>query len=145
MQFKSDKEVLAEIYRNTQLALQSISDIMPEIEDDDIKKEIAYQHDEYERISGRACAIARDTGSELKEPSAIKKAMMWSAIKMNTVNDSGSQHIAALMLRGTVMGLASLKTTYTDTEKTLSNDIKHLLKDLIALEENFEKRLKSYL
>ena len=31
---KSDGEVLAEIYRNAQLALQSISDIMPEASGD---------------------------------------------------------------------------------------------------------------
>ena len=34
---KSNSETLSEIYRNAQLALQSISDILPEIEDGAIK------------------------------------------------------------------------------------------------------------
>ena len=44
---KSNSETLSEIYRNTQLALESISDILPEIEDENIKEEIMRQHEEY--------------------------------------------------------------------------------------------------
>ena len=45
--FKKDEEVLAEIYRNCQLALQSISDVLPETEDEELKREIEAQHDGY--------------------------------------------------------------------------------------------------
>ena len=51
---KSDKEILAEVYRNAQLALQSISDILPEIEDGAVREEVLREHEEYEKISGRA-------------------------------------------------------------------------------------------
>ena len=37
-QTKSNSEIVAEIYRNAQLALTSISDIMPEVEDGDIRE-----------------------------------------------------------------------------------------------------------
>ena len=36
---KKTEEALAEIYRNAQLALQSISDILPAVEDETIKEE----------------------------------------------------------------------------------------------------------
>lgn len=142
---KKDSEILAEIYRNAQLALTSISDILPEIEDEAIKEEILKQHEEYERVCGQASALAHKYGVELKEPGPIKKAMMWSAIKMGTANDNSAQNVAQMMIRGTVTGITSLKTSYTDGEKIMDEEVKTLLKELIDLEEGFEKRLKSYL
>lgn len=142
---KSDKEILAEVYRNAQLALQSISDILPEIEDGAVREEVLREHEEYEKISGRAAQLARLRGVRLKEPNPVKKAMMWSAIKMNTAADNSSQHIAQMMIKGTVTGITSLKTTRTDGGEEVDEEIKQLLDRLIALEEGFERRLKKYL
>ena len=84
---KSDKEILPEVYRNAQLALQSISDILPEIEDGAVREEVLREHEEYEKISGRAAQLARLRGVRLKEPNPVEKAMMWSAITVNTATD----------------------------------------------------------
>ena len=35
MEVKKSEEILAEIYRNCQLALESISDILPEVDDEE--------------------------------------------------------------------------------------------------------------
>ncbi|MDE6868243.1 MAG: hypothetical protein K2J83_03770, partial [Clostridia bacterium] len=88
MDIKSDSEIVAEIYRNAQLALTSISDIMPEVEDGDIREEIMREHEEYERICSEAAQLALKYDLDLKEPNPIKKAMMWSAIKMGTAADN---------------------------------------------------------
>ena len=84
-EFKKDSEILAEIYRNAQLALTSISDILPEIDDESIKEEILREHEEYEKICSQAASLAHKYNLELKEPSPVKKAMMWSAIKRATI------------------------------------------------------------
>ena len=142
---KSRAEVLAEIYRNAKLATQSIADILPQTEDGDIRREIMRQHGEYQRICGDAEKLAKKYGVQLKEPGPVKKAMMWSAIKMNTAADRSPQHIAQLMVRGTVTGVTSLKTTQTDSEAYTDGETKRLLEDLISLEEGFEERLKAFL
>ena len=142
---KSDSEVLAEIYRNAQLAQVSITDLLPEVEDEDIKEELLSEHEEYERICSEAASLANRFNLELKDPSPIKKAMMWSAIKMNTATDNSRQNVAQMMIKGTVNGITSLKTSLSDGAEIMNGDIKKLLKDLIAVEEGFEKRLKKYL
>lgn len=142
---KTDSEIVAEIYRNAQLALESISDIMPEVEDSDIRNEIMRQHEEYEKICSKAAALALKHNVDVKEPNAIKKAMMWSAIKMGTANDNSSQNIAQMMIRGTVNGITSLKTSLTDGEKGMDPEVKRLLNELINMEEGFEKKLKRFL
>lgn len=145
LQVKSNAETIAEIYRNAQLALTSISDIMPEIEDGAIREEIMRQHEGYEKISGKAALMSKQYDIEIKEPNPMKKAMMWSSIKMNTMADNSRSHIAQMMVQGTVMGLTSLKQTLTDGENSLDDDVKKLLKEAISLEEDYEERLKKFL
>ena len=142
---KKNEEILAEIYRNCQLALTSIADILPAIEDEKIKTEILRQHEEYEKICAKAAVIAKNKGLELKEPNPLKKAMMWGSIKMNTLTDNSTPHIAEMMIQGTVMGITALKTSLSDSEGYGDGEIVELLKELITLEENFEKRLKEFL
>ncbi len=144
-QKKNDSEIVAEIYRNAQLALTSISDIMPSIEDGDIREEVMREHEEYEKICSKAAKLALKYDIDLKEPSPIKKAMMWSAIKLGAANDNSSQNIAQMMIRGTVTGVTSLKTSLTDGGKKMDDEVKKLLTELIALEEGFEKKLKTFL
>ena len=144
-QRKSNEEVLSEIYRNAQLALESISDILPEIENDKMKEEIISEHDEYEKICAKAVLLAREKGQELKEPGSIKKAMMWSGIKMNTMKDNSVQHLAEMLIRGTVMGITALRQSETDSQGLRSPDVDELLQELISTEEKFEAKLKTFL
>ncbi len=144
-QKKNDSEILAEIYRNAQIALTSISDIMPEVEDGGIREEIMREHEEYEKVCSEAAHLALKYDVELKEPNPVKKAMMWSAIKMGAANDNSSQNIAQMLIRGTVNGITSLKTTMTDGGKNIDPEVKKLLASLISLEEGFEKKLKKFL
>lgn len=142
---KKSEELLAEVYRNCQLALESISDVLPEVDDAALKEEILRQHEEYEKISSKAAVLAKDKALEVKEPNPMKKAMMWTSVKMNTLADNSRSHIADMMIQGTVMGLTSLKTSYGERPVNDDEEISALANELIALEENFEQRLKTYL
>ena len=71
-EIKKSEEVLAEVHRNCQLALQSISDILPEVDDTAVKEELLRQHEEYERIGSKAAILAKDKNVELKNPGPIK-------------------------------------------------------------------------
>ncbi|MGN0822535.1 MAG: hypothetical protein ACI4NG_02055 [Candidatus Gallimonas sp.] len=146
MEVKKSEEILAEIYRNSQLALQSISDILPETEDAALREELLREHEEYEKIGGKAAILAKDKGIELKAPGCIKKAMMWSSIKMNTMTDNSGSHIAEMMVQGTVMGITALKTSLGDmSEECADEQIRALAEELLALEEGFEEKWKSFL
>ena len=142
---KKSEEALAEIYRNTNLAMQSIEDILPEVDHDGMTKELRSQHEGYAQIGSKAAKIAKDKGIALKEPGVFKKAMMWSSIKMSAMMDGSKNHIAEMMIRGTVMGITALRTTQTDLPIEPDPEVEKLLSELIDLEENYEKRLKEFL
>ena len=143
-QRKKTEEVLAEIYRNAELALQSINDIMPQVDDFEVREELSRQHEEYEKFSSKACAIAKDRGIDLKEPNPLKKAMMWGSIKMSTLTDNSRSHIADMMIQGTVMGITALRTSAGDVADG-DESILALLDEMIKTEEAFEKRWKEFL
>lgn len=142
---KKTEEALAEIYRNAQLALTSIADILPQVDDTEVINELTFQHEEYERFSAKAAVIAKDKNIELKEPNFMKKAMMWGSIKMNTLTDNSRAHIADMMVQGTVMGVTSLRTTASQMPLDGDKDIISLLDEMIKTEEQFEKKWKEYL
>ena len=140
MDIKKSEEVLAEVHRNCEYAKQSISDILPETDDEAIKEELLRQHEEYERIAGRAALLARERMIEIKNPGPIKKAMMWSGIKMNTMKDDSRSHIAEMMVQGTVMGVTALRSTIGEmSDEFADEDVKDLAEDLLHTEEEFEK------
>ena len=143
MELKKSEEVLAEVHRNCQLALQSISDILPETEDTELKEELLRQHEDYEKIGGRAAILAKDKNIELKNPGPIKKAMMWGSIKMSTMTDNSRAHIAEMMVQGTVMGITALKSTLGEVcDDCADTEIISLARELLAAEESFEKKWK---
>lgn len=142
---KTDGEIIAEIYRNARLALTSIADILPETDDEEMRQEILSEHEEYERICAEAALLAKKCGAEVKEPSPVKRAMMWSAIKLNTAGDGSRSNIAQMMVRGTVTGITSLQTTLTENRHAIGGDTEALLRRLIDAEERFEERLKNFI
>ena len=144
MEVKKSEEVLAEVHRNCQLALQSISDILPETEDGELREELLREHEEYERLCGRAATIAKDKNIELKNPGPIKKAMMWSSIKMSTMTDDSRAHIAEMMVRGTVMGITAIKSSLGEmSDEEADEEIKALAQEVLRSEEQFEKKWKA--
>ncbi len=144
MEAKKSEEILAEVHRNCQLALQSISDILPAAEDVQIREELMRQHEDYERMGGRAAILAKDKNIELKNPGPIKKAMMWSSIKMSTLADNSRAHIAEMMTQGTVTGITALKSTLAEAcDACADDDILALARELLAAEERFEKKWKA--
>lgn len=142
---KQTEEALAEIYRNAQLAIQSISDILPQVEQFELKNELKAQHEEYERFSAKASMLAKDKGIELKEPNPFKKAMMWGSIKMSSMANNSPSHIADMMVQGTVMGITALRTTAGELSENGDREIVDLIKEMIDKEEEFEKRWKACL
>ncbi len=142
---KSGNELLAEIYRNTHYALQSISDIMPETEDAELCEELKKMHDGYELISGKAAILAKDQGVELKEPSPVKKAMMWGSVKLSTLKDNTRAHIAEMLTQGTVMGITALARSIGDSKDCADEKVLALAQELLDMEQKYEKKLKTYL
>lgn len=138
-------EFIGEVYRNASIALQSINDVMPEVENEELRNEIHDEYEGYERFITDLTSYMKEKGYEIKDIGNMKKIMMWSAIKMNTAFDSTHSHIAEIMIKGTVMGITEMTKIINETECLTDDKALDYAKRLLALQEEYEERLKKHL
>ncbi len=142
----NDYEIKAinDVYKNAHIALQSISDLLPSVEDKELKAELKLQYEGYEKVIGKISSFMAEKGIEKKDINPLKKAMLWSSIKMKTIINNSRNQIAEMMINGTVMGINEL-TAMKNEKDTLSAEITPYLEELLRLEEEYEQRLKKFL
>ncbi len=143
---KNDYNIKAiiDVYKNAHIALQSISDLLPSVEDDDLKTELQDEYEGYEKLIGEISTFMAENDIEPKDINPFKKAMLWSSIKMKTLFDNSRNQIAEMMINGTVMGINEL-TAMKNEQTNLDEKVLELLEKLLKLEEEYEQRLKKYL
>ena len=131
-------------YKNAHIAMQSISDLLPEVRDEGIKKELEEEFKGYETHIDAVSDFMKENGIEPKDINVFKKAIMKGSIKMKTIFDDSKNQIADMMLKGTVMGINELSQMMNE-KKNLDENVKILISDLLKTEENYEKRLRKFL
>lgn len=141
----TDKEALVSLYKNAHIALQSISDIIKEVSDENMKRELSDQYDGYEKYIGKLSSYMKETSTEVRDINPFKKAMLFASVKMNTAMDDSVSHVAELMIKGTVMGITELHELLNGSEKEISERVRNFAKELTELEESYEQRLKKFL
>lgn len=140
-----DHEVLTSIYKNAHIALQSISNIIGETDHPEMKKELNEEYEGYENFIGELSSYMKSIGLEPKDIGVMKKAFMFTSIKMNTMTNDSKSHIAELMIKGTVMGITELTEIKNGHCNELGEKTKEFLSKLLNLEEEYEQRLKQLL
>ena len=146
MNYKNiDEEVLTSVYKNAHIALQSISNVIGETTDEKMKNELIGEYDGYESFIGKLSSYMKEIGCEPKDIGVLQKAFMFTSIKINTLTDDSTSHIAELMIKGTVMGITELTEILNNHESELNEKTVSLTKELLSLEESYEQRLKKLL
>ena len=131
-------------YKNAHIAMQSISDILPDVSDAGLKKEL---NDEYEKYQIHVDGISdfmKENGITPKDINGFQKTVMKGSIKMKTLLNGSKNHIAEMMLKGTVNGVNELAAMKNESSN-LDDSVNEIIIDLLKTEEGFEKRLRKYL
>ena len=131
-------------YKNAHIAMQSISDLLPEVKDEGLKKELNSEYKGYETHINDISAFMKEQKLEPKDINMFKKAIMKGSIKMKTIFDDSKNQIADMMLKGTAMGINEL-TQMINEKDNLDENVCVLVTDLLKTEESYEKRLRKYL
>ena len=142
---QTEIDCIDNLYKNAHIAIQSISDVLPDCKDEEFEKELKLEYDGYKEMVDKISAFMKQKGLEPKEINVFKKAGMWMGIKMNSLTDKSTSHLADMMVKGTVMGITELKQLLSREDGILDEETKALINDLITVEEGYEERLKSFL
>ena len=143
--FIINNQVLDDIYKNAHIALQSISNLIADVDDIDLKNELLSQYEGYENIIKEASSIMDENNITKKDINPMKKAMLFTSIKLKTITGADKNKVADMMIQGTNMGIIQLTTIKNDKNKNLDEKVDKLLSDFIALEETYLNNLKKFL
>lgn len=141
---EKDLEFLTNIYQNARTGIQSINDILPKVTDLNLKHELSNEITSYELIAKECEMIAGNRFEEVKDNNWFEKTKLWFSIKMNTLLDNSTRHLAEMLLVGTVMGTLDLYKLLNDNQKA-PKELLMLCGKLLKLEEDFFNNLKSFL
>ncbi len=135
---------LDELNKGTTMGIDAINFILEKVEDKELKKTLKDQCDKYIKISKKVNKLY-DEYSEKKshETSTVEKAMTWSNIQMQTINDKSNSKIAEMLLQGTNMGIIEGRKMLNN--KKLDKQVKLLIEEFVAMQEECVEKLKEFL
>ena len=139
-----NKKAVIDVYKNAHIALQSLNDIIPAVNDKELKKELLMQVEGYTEVINEVKAYLKKKKIKEQDIGVLKKAMLWSSIKMSTLFNSSRNKIAELMIKGTHMGVIELIAMKNEKEN-YSEEVVALIDRLLELEEKYGERLKKFL
>ena len=123
------------IYQNINAGLQAIEDILPKIQDDNLKNLVAEMQDKYYSISKECEVFAKSEDIKgIKDNNWLEKVKMWMGVNMSTLTDKSNRKISELLILGSFMGYITCIKDAAD-HKNISNELDEILEKL----KNFQK------
>ncbi len=139
-------ELYAFIYKNVNMGAQSINDLLPKVKDEELKTELTVWLSKYEEYARIASNEMYEFNVEAKKEDIFTKMSAKVGIKMNTMIDSTSSHIAQMMMEGCTMGITDLTKMVNEYENTdCAYGALSLAKEIITFEEQNLQNMKKYL
>ena len=96
---ENGRSLAAEIYKNTKMGADSITDLIGHVKDGELRLEMTAELDRYEELASRAAKLTREKGEEPKEEGALTRAAAKMSMAVNTMSDPSASHIAEMMIQ----------------------------------------------
>lgn len=144
LQTQHSIELLKEIFKNAQMGVDGIKDILPAVKDGRMIRVLNKQQKKYDEIVQSANQKALLYEVELKEINMFARGMAYTSIKMKSMMDSTTAHLAEMLVQGTTMGITDVIKKQGETSLA-DEEIVALAKDLQKAEEEFVDTLKTFL
>lgn len=137
-------KAINDVYKNAHIAMQSISDLLADIPDNQLKSELVWQFNGYKKFIDELSKFMKENDITPKDVSFMQKAMLWSSIKMKTLTNKSRNQIAEMMIKGSVTGINEL-TAMANEHDNVDENILPFITKLRDLEEEYQQRLKKFL
>lgn len=139
-------EVLSALYKNVRMAADSISSILPHVENEQMMSDLTVELSCFEEYASRAAKELDAEGVTPKEETPLARAGAKVGTFFNTLVDSSPDHLAEMMIKGATMGVGDLcRQLHAADEGDVSPKAKALLEEVLRYEENVIEEMKAYL
>jgi hypothetical protein len=135
---------LDEIHKGACMGIDAIHFVLDKVEDDNLKKVLKKEYDEYQKIAGEIEIIypKYDDGNP-HETGMMTKAMTWYGIEMKTLTDKSNSKIAELLLQGFNMGIIEGKRILN--QKEIDKEVADIIEKYVEMQERDVETLKKFL
>ena len=144
---ENEINVLDEINKGATMGMDAIMFVYDKVGDQTFKQVLDGEYRKYKDISNRV-TVEYDKVS-IKDPhstNAMNKAMTWYGIQMKTFKDQSNEKISELLIQGTNMGIIEgVRLQNQNKENPLSDNVRQILDDFVAMQEDSVETLKKYL
>jgi len=137
---------LVELYKNIKMGADSIINIMPKVENGELREELTAELNRYEDFAKQLSDLLYSIGGKPEEEGVFSKLMAKAGMAMNTMMDSTASHIAQMMIEGATMGITENTKLIREYEnKPCSEKALTLAKETVRFMEDSVERMKKYL
>ena len=136
--------LLKECDAGSKMAVTSLDEVMESVQDEKLKELLKKSKDHHEKLGNEIHSMLIQYHSEEKEPNPMAKSMSWLKTNMKMTMDKSDATVADLLTDGCNMGIKSLYK-YMNQYSNAESKVKNLCNNLIDIERELRKDLRSYL
>ena len=144
MDHKDTIHLLKECDAGSKMAVTSLDDVMESVQDEKLKELLKKSKDHHTKLGNEIHSMLIQYHSEEKDPNPMAKSMSWLKTNMKMSMDKSDATVADLLTDGCNMGIKSLYK-YMNQYANAESKVKNLCNNLIDIERELRKELRSYL
>lgn len=137
-------EILNFIYQNGQMGVNTISQLLKDVKDEQLYKHLEKQYQGYLEFYNESKTMLHERGYDEEGISMFAKVRTYLMINMELAQDGSSSGIAKMLMIGSNMGIIS-SVENLHKYASLPTDVEMLLERLQHFEENSVNSLKMFL
>ncbi|MDD2181501.1 MAG: hypothetical protein PHW32_03925 [Bacilli bacterium] len=137
-------ELLKFIYQNSQMGIETISQLIDIAEGKEFVEQLQSQLKEYKNINEKSEKLLEENNCDEEGISTFEKIRTYLMINMQTVTDKSPSHIAEMLIIGSNMGVLDA-TKNLKKYKEADDKIINLMEKLLKIEEDNIQKLKDFL
>ena len=137
-------KIFREIVKNTEIGIQSISNLMPYVEEEDFKKLILSQQETLRQLYDKAICQLTCEEQEQAKSGIIEKTMLKAGVNMSAVFNNTSSHMASMLIDGYIMGVNSVQKCVNEMKKD-GTEMPSIAGEIIKFYDKCIKALREYL
>lgn len=139
-----ETEFINKMYKNASMGAEAISYLVEKVGDCKMLSDLQAQHQQYNDIMSKCLNELSNQNQTPKSKNPMTQFCVWSGVQMNTLIDKSNDHIAEMMIQGSMMGIIDITRTLKEYNEIPEN-LKRIGEELVTLEENNVQRMKEYL
>lgn len=143
-QMSGNTELLNFVYQNSQMGIESLSQLIELSDDEEFKECMEKQLEKYREFNKEARRLLEERGHNEKSIGMFDRLKTYLMINLQTMNDKSASHMAQMLIEGSSMGVTNALQDLRKYEDA-DTEILRLMRKLYKFEEKNVETYKAFL